>query len=181
MSLADALIAIVVGTLILGGLLAIFFAYSNVFDIQTTYIEINSNAAIAINKITKIIRGANNIEIDETINSTTYTTDEDTLVLALPSYDGTNNIIDDTYDYIAIFKNPSDQTQLQSDIQVDASSARPTGLQLIAENLDSIQFNYSNTTLTSTTKVEVILTESKAAGDTIQSITIQNSVTLRNR
>ena len=181
MSLSDALIAIFVGTLILGGLLAIFFAYSNVFDIQTTYIEINSNAAIAINKITKITRGANNIEVNKTINSTVYTTDEDTLVLALPSYDGDNDVIEDTYDYIAVFRNPSDLTQLKTDIQVDGSSSRPIGVQLVAENLDSIQFNYNNTTLANATKVEVILTESKQAGETTQSITIQNSVTLRNR
>lgn len=180
MSLADALIAIAVGTLILGGLLAIYFAYSNVFEIQTTYVEINTNAAIAINKISEIIRGADNIEIDETINSTLYTTDDDTLVLALPSYDGDDTIIADTYDYIALFVNPSNPTQLQSDIQSDPSSARSEGVALIAENLDSIQFNFDNTSVTNADSVEVILIESKSAGDSIQSITIQNSVTLRN-
>ncbi|MDP2683979.1 MAG: hypothetical protein Q8P20_02875 [bacterium] len=180
MSLADTLISIFIFVLITGAIIGIFIMYKDTYAIQIAYNELSSNNSIALNKITKNIRQSNEVIESHTINSTLYETDYDTLVLKIPSIDGSDNIITDTFDYLAIHRNPVDSTLLRYDLEPDVASARAGGIQLLSEFVDKIIFNYNDTVFENIDKIETILVTIKLVKNIEKEIVSQTTTGLRN-
>lgn len=158
-------------------LTGIYLTYNQVYKVQIVYNELNTNSAIAMNRLSKNIRQSTNVVETKTVNSTAYTTDSDTLIIELPSIDSEHNIIYATYDYIVYY---IDGTQLKSDFEPDVSSSRSGGNSLIAQYVENIVFNYNDIDYDDTDKIEVILSTSKQSGTSVQKLTIQGTSHLRN-
>lgn len=177
MSLTDSLIAIFIFVLIMGILIGVYLTYNNVFKIQVAYNELNSTSTIAFDRISKNIRAAATLVESHTINSTEYTTDSDTLILQIPSIDADQDIIFDTYDYLAYYK---DGSLLKIDLEANPSSSRNSGIQTTASFVDSIIFNYNKTDYSQVSKVEIILVNTKTVSNQQPRIIMQSTVQLRN-
>ncbi|MDD5039798.1 MAG: hypothetical protein PHY34_01480 [Patescibacteria group bacterium] len=180
MSLAEMLTTIFILVLITVLLVTVYFMYTNVYKVQTAYNQLNTEAAITIDSVTRTIRVADQVLTSATINGTEYTTDQDTLVLGLLSIDANGDIIADTNDQIAYYRDPLDPSLLKSDVQTGAGSSRSSGIRVIGEYISTLIFNYNNTDYANVDKIETIFESRNTASNKVLSITVQNTTTLRN-
>ncbi len=180
MTLSETLITIFIATIILGALIGIYFTYTNVLKVQVAYSTLSSTSTITMDKITSSIRGASKVVDNYVIDSTNYNTDYDTIILKIPSIDGSQVIIENTFDYLVYYLDASNQTQLKSNIEPDPNSSRTSGEKHVGEFIDALVFNYNNTTFSNVNKVEVILSVQKSEGKSVQEIIVQNTIHLRN-
>ena len=180
MSLAETLVTIFVLTLIVSTVVGVYLIYHDVFLIQLARNDIKSSNSVGLEKISRSIREATFVVNSKTINSTAYVTDFDTLILELPSFDSDNDIIDNTFDYIVYFIDPTDNSLLKSDLEPDVASSRTGGTKLVTDNLDTLIFNYNHTDYISSSKIETIIKNTKTAGKRLQTIIAQLTSSLRN-
>lgn len=180
MSLADTLISIFIFTLIITSIFGIFITYKNIYTIQISYNELSANSTIAMKNISTNIRGGLQVIETKNINGTDYSTDYDTLILKLAAIDGDQNIIADTYDYFVYFRDPANSALLKYDIEPNVSSSRVAGINLEAEHVDILVFNYNDSDFASIDKVETVLVTKKIVSNKTQDIIMQTTTDIRN-
>ena len=132
-----------------------FITLWRVSQMHLSSFEAKSQSSIALQKISELIEEAISVLPERVINSTSYATTENTLVLKLPSITSDGEIVPANFDYAAI--SIATSTKLIADIEPSAESARPRG-QIILSNLaKNLNFRYNSSTSTEITTVEVFL------------------------
>ncbi len=180
MSIQEVLVSVTVIVIIIAIVGATYITYTNVIRIQLAYNDLTINLNTAQDHLVESIRNANQIVPSYTINGTEYTTDFDTIVIRIPSIDGSNTIINNVYDYQVFFRDPGDATLLRTDLVAGAGSTRTSGVSTIATDLSGLVFNYNSTTPTDVTKVEMIIdTQRTVSAQTLERVG-QTTINLRN-
>lgn len=135
----------------------IFALNYDVYAKQTARLDADTGAVFAARTVSNLTRGASRVVDSWTINGTPYTTSEDTVVLRIPSIDGSGNIIDATFDYIAIYRDGTETTKIYADTEVDATSSRNAGKRLITAHNDTMRFTYNAPDASDATRVGMLL------------------------
>lgn len=85
-----------------------------------------------------------------------FTTGPEALVLKIPSIDQNGSVIDQKFDYIVFYKDPSSPKILRKQIFKDASSYRKEENKVLATSLDQLKFIYLDATNTQVAPVEAV-------------------------
>jgi hypothetical protein len=172
---------------VIGIMIMLLLVVDRIFLVNEDYmaktlarIDNDNGAVIAIGRLGELSRGATAILTSETINGTLYTTSPDVLVLQIPTLDGSGNIVANSSDYVAFYRNPIDSTQIYTDTAVAAGSARQSGKKLLTDDNALLTFSYNNPLPSNATRVSVFLVNQQ----TVRGVTITTkewtSIFLRN-
>jgi len=153
----------------------------DVYAKQTAKADNSTSAVLAARTISESARGAMEILATYTINGTVYTSSADELVLKVPAVDDTGNIVIDSYDYIAFYRDGTDPTKIFSDIEPDANSYRYPGQKLVTAYNAAMVFRYDNPDIASATRVSIYIRNAQVVRNTNLEAEAWTSIFLRNR
>lgn len=176
-TLIETIVAIAIMTIVLAALLLLLTNFYKVFHAQQSTARVAGSATIAGNELQAKITQATQIVASSTISGTLYTTDSDTLVLELPSYNGSGAIIASTYDYAVFYV---DSGSLYLRVQPNGSSSRPTIYKKLSDSISTTSFTYDNGDVTQATKVDIDILMQLTASKTTTAHRLKQTVYLRN-
>jgi len=180
-TLANMLITLSILVILSVLLVSVYFSYNNVLKIYLAKTDLQTANIIALNRITSMIKSASNITETKTVNSNSYTTSANTLILELLSIDSDQDIIPNTCDYIVYYLDPADNTKLKSSTEAASGSSRVTGDNVVVTNVKNIIFNYNNDQIYNTNRVNITLTLEKVVNNQVLKLVSQSSADLRNK
>ena len=177
-SLAEAIITVAILIYTLVALLVLFNNYSKIYNYQQTKIKIGNSAREAVKELRSAALQANQIVVSHDFFGTIYDTDQDTLVLKIPSIDGSGNIISEKYDYVVFYTTGKNLYRL---IEVDAASSRSSGINQISDAVETITFAYDNTNLSLAIKIDADLEMQETSGGQNAVYQLHQKIYLRNK
>lgn len=161
------LVEILTGTAITAFLIVIigslYFAHFKIFSNQNMFIEVNSQAKLALDDIIAQIRQSESI-VSTCAGCGGDTTSATILVLRLWSLDGSGEPIDPggtVYDYIVYKRDPTDDTKLIRKIIPDVSSTRRAETKIISNSITDLTFTYNNADPTASTEITAGVTATR--------------------
>ncbi len=158
----------------------IFLVNADYTDKALARIDNDNGASLAIRRIGELSRGATAVLASQTINGILYTTSTDTLVLKLPTVDAAGNVDTTNSDYIAIYRDTTVVTDVYTDIEAAAGSAKPNGKKRLTGNNTLLAFSYNDPVPYDATRVSVFLVNQKAVRGTTATSKEWTSIFLRN-
>lgn len=166
-------------------LVSILVQNNGLFSQQNAQITQGVNLNNTSSQIDELLRSASSIVSSNPIGNPTYTTGAQTLVVALPSYDGSGNIISNTFDYGIVTVDAQNSTLLRKIIFKDASSNRTAENRILASKLTLLKFTYFDdngniVSPTASTKVNFIINLDEKAGYSSKQSSASGQTSLRN-
>lgn len=187
MTLVELLVVVGISVAVLAAIMVIDLLVRRTFSFNTAFINVHSQARTAMDWLSRDIRWATQIRSDVIIDSVTYTTGDDELVLEVPSIDSDGNIIPGVVDYIVYFLDSTDTSKLTRIIDADDSSSRTDGNHTLALNINDLEFSSGGTALssvadvTSVSKIDIDLeTRQVATSGEVATEFLNSTVKLRN-
>lgn len=180
-SLMETMIVIGVMAILLVIVAQIFALNYDVYAKQTARLDADTGAVFAARKISDFTRGASKVLATQNINGTWYTTSQDELVLRVPSIDANRDIIDATFDYIAIYRDATDTSKIFADTEIGTGSSRANGTKLITAHNGTMKFRYNAPDETDATRVSVFMINTKTVRGSTISSRAWTSLLLRNK
>lgn len=155
----------------------VFISAKNFYADEEQRIQVGETAARALATLDDTLREGRLIVASGTVGGTTYTTDDDTLVLALPSIVG--GVLTTANDTVVITRNTATNI-LEELTAVSAGSTRPAGSKQLASGVNDVYFRYTTDDPVSSTAVTVVVSSTKTANQRPFTRTILLYETLRN-
>jgi hypothetical protein len=177
-SLTETVIATAILIFILVALIVLYNNYLKSFNNQQARIAMESSARETVKELQSAALQADQIVTSHSFSGTTYTTGAHTVVLELPSIDGSGNIVSGKFDYVVFYLTGKN---LYRRIQVDAASSRPSGLNKISDVVSTLSFTYDNADLSKATKIDTDLEMQAIAGSQNVSYELRQEIYLRNK
>lgn len=175
------LVELIISMVILAGMtlvvVNIFIAANNFSNDEQQRIQVGETAARALATLDDTLREGRLIMASGVVDGTTYTTDDTTLVLALPSIVG--GVLTAANDTVVIMRNPATNT-LEELTATSAGSTRTAGSKQLAAGVNDIYFRYTTDDPTSSTAVTVIVSSTRTVNKRPFTRTILLYETLRN-
>jgi len=176
-SIIEAIFASAILIFVLGAFVVLYTNFSKFYNRQQAEINIGNSARESVKELQSSILQADQIAASHTFSGTTYSTDQDTLVLEIPSIDGSGNIVSGKYDYIAFYLTGNNLYRL---IDADAASSRSSGQNKISDAVSALTFTYNNPNLTLASKVDVNLQMQTISGGQTIFYNLNQKIYLRN-
>lgn len=180
-SLLETIIYIFIGVLIIIVISEIFINQSNLGQKRTSQSDLERSAGSGIETIKTAVQGASTVVLSRSFSGTAYTSDEDTLILEIPSVDGSGNLVSGSFDYVVFFLDSSDSTLLKATTDSAAGSARPENTRIISSFVSSVEFRYNKVSPSDSTAIEATITTAKTLGTESFSAKSHAKVNLRNK
>ncbi len=130
-------IASIAGTLLVSSLIQ----NNNLFLKQSTKISQGVNLNDTTSQISDSIKNASSIAATCPCPQV-YTTNDQTIVAAIPSVNATGDILSNTFDYLVITRDSQNTAILRKIIYPNALSSRKSENQVLATTLSLVQFRY---------------------------------------
>lgn len=140
-----------------------------------------NSAVLAVRRIGDNARGAVSVEAAATVNATAYDSDEDSLVLRLPSLDTDDSVIPATYDLVAFYRHPTLTDEIWTDTEPGAGSVRPAGPKKLSGHNITLRFLYDDPDPAEAERVNVYLVNGQTVRDTDLRTRSGTTIFLRNR
>lgn len=177
-TLVELLISLAIFAILLLFLANFFVGYDDSFGYLQATTSVSQGTGLFINAVSNAVRQADQIIASRSFAGTTYTTNATTLVLELPSIDGSSTVISGLHDYMVFYLSSGN---IYWRIESDASSSRGSSYQRLSSDVTSLSFVYNNADVTAATKVDVsVTTQKQVKGKTFQS-SLTQQVYLRNK
>jgi len=168
-SLVEVIFASVIGVIIMGMLMILYIGANRSMVVGITSAEINADGRLAMDHVVRDVRWGTQVMTSHThsVSSEIFTTDNNELIVEIPSIDSSGDVIASTYDYVIFTLNASNPTRLRKVVDPDASSNRNSIDQTIANNINSFNLTSSGTdlesigSLNSVESLEIVLTVNK--------------------
>src|SRR3989344_6623322 len=126
------------------------------FNKASLYGQVSSqssdSASALLRDIESLTLPANAVQETHAFSGATYTSTATSLVLELPSIDGSGNVIANAHDYVAFYAVGTNAYRL---LEKDAVSGRVAGTKLLSSTLDTLSFAYDNATFADVRTVTV--------------------------
>ena len=177
-SLAEAIISVAVVMYILVAFLVIYSNFDKFFNRQQAEIGMGNSAREAAKELQDDALQADKIMSSQTISGTAYTTGAHTVVLEIPSVDGSGNAISGKYDYAVFYLTGKN---LYRRMQADAVSSRRSELNKISNAVSVLTFTYDNSDLAQAAKIDMDLQMQTILGKQIISYHLYQEIYLRNK
>lgn len=184
-TLTEVLIVLAASAIIGTILVTILVQGSSIFSSQNATVNQNLSLNNASNQITQSIKFASTILTSYTNNQITYTTNNQTIILKIPSINNQGNVIDNKFDTLIIMPDSNKPKILRKMIFPDPTSSRKSDNAVIASNLSQIQFNYLNDSgnLTSpslATRIDFVIKVSENLNNSTKESSISGRINLKN-
>lgn len=173
-------IAVIIGAL----LLAVLINSAGIFYKQTSRVNQGLNSNDALNLVRQSIKESNGAAASYQVDSKTYISSSNELILKIPSIDAQGNVISETYDYFVFYK---DQDKLFLKSFPDTQSSRKAQNQILASNVVSVFFQYLNNVSppqevipTSAVKIKLTLMLRQKIGSQLETSIATSEASLRN-
>lgn len=152
--------------------------YYNVYGFQQTNVSVADSAHAAMRELQNAALQADKIIASHTFSGNTYNTGQHTLVLEIPSIDGSQNIVSGKYDYVVFYITGKN---LYKRFQADAASSRSSSLTTISTIVSTLTFTYDNANLAQASKISTDIDVQKAAGKRTVTYHLAQEIYLRNK
>jgi len=162
----------VVASIIIGSL---FVSHSQLYRIQTGMIDIKIYKTHFSKNFKNIVESSSDIVSIWTIGGVPYATSSSTIILKTPSLDVNNDIINNTFDYIAFYKN-SDSIFIET--EANALSTRISIKKLLSKEVENLRFIYNNNDPTLATMVTAIINFKE---NNLVNLPLTESIKLKNK
>ena len=176
-TLIEVLVLIVVSVVALLALVNLFLIFNSIYGYQQAFIATAGSAGKAMNALEASVLPADAVLASRTVGGTLYTSATTTLVLELPSVDGSGNLVTGAKDYIVFY---TASTTLYRLVSANAQSARISGTTILSTTLSALSFTYDNTDFTKVTKVTTDIQTQKQFKTQILSSHLRGQWYLRN-
>lgn len=177
-TLIETVVVVAISAAALIALANLFFIFNSMYGYQQAFMAAAGSSGASLNAFGESVLPASQVLASHNFGGTTYTSSADTLVLELPSVDGSGNIISGTKDYVAFY---ASSTKLYRLTLAAASSVRVSELKQLSGTLLSLQLTYDNADLAQATNVIVdIETQAQFKQQTVQSH-LREQFYLRNK
>jgi prepilin-type N-terminal cleavage/methylation domain-containing protein len=176
-TLIETVIVITIFTIILFTLAGLYISYYQAYNVQQAIIGVASSASTTANELQNAALQADQIIASHTFSSTVYNTDQDTLVLEMPSIDSSGNIISGKYDYVVFYVTGTDLYKLA---ETDSYSSRQSGLKKLSDTISTITFVYNNINLSQANEINVDMEMQKTSGHKNVPYNLHQKIYLRN-
>jgi competence protein ComGC len=180
-SLLETIVVIGISVVLFFIITNIFINFNRLFQIQSATTDVEMNNYLALNRLQKIIKESDQILASKIINSTTYSTSNNTLVLEAPSIDSGGNIIPGSYDFFSIHRDSLDQSKLILSAAVSAGSSRRASDTIISAFVDKLIFSYNDIDLNKANLITIYLANSRSANGAKQTTASSTAIGLRNQ
>lgn len=176
-SIIEAIFASAILIFVLGAFAVLYINFSKFYNRQQAEINIGNSAREAVKELQSAVLQADQIAASHTFSGTAYSTDQDTLVLEIPSVDGSGDIVSGKHDYVVFYLTGNNLYRL---IDADAASNRSSGQNQISDAVSALTFTYNNPNLALATKIDVGLQLQTIAGGQTISYNLNQKIYLRN-
>lgn len=176
----EMIVVIGVMTVVLMVVTQMFILNYNIFENQSSRSTNETGAILAVKDVSQMTRGALNIEASHVFGSDTRTSSSSALVLRLPTVNATGSLITDSFDYVAFYADPADQTRIMSDTDAADGSYRLDGTRLITAHNQAMIFRYNAPVLTDADRVSLYVVNSQTQRDVTVVSRGWTSIFLRN-
>ena len=176
-TLIETVIVIALFTMVVLVMYGIFDQHNYIYNYEQGMIAVAGSARTSENDMLTYGLQAHRVLASATVNSNTYFSGTNSLVLQLPSINSNGQTLSNTWDYVAFYTSGS---QLWEQVQADPTSARQSLSRLLSSSLFSINFTYDNVSYPSVQNVTAnITTQNTVHNRTVQDNLIQK-IHLRN-
>lgn len=180
-SMLETMVVIGIMTLMLGVITSIFILNYDIVQKQSGRINTDTGATLAVKTITELARGATAVVTTPTvIGGTSYTTSSTVLVIRAPSLDASKNIIAGQFDFIALYRHPTETTKIFSVAALGLGSTRPSAAHLITAYNQTMYFRFNNPDPALADRVSVYLVNQQTVKGATLTTKAWNSIFLRN-
>lgn len=177
-TLLEVVIVTAIFAILMIGLLNLYDWHNRVYSIHRADTQATGSARVAMNNISHYTAQASQVLTSRTISGTTYTTDSDTVVLRLPAYDGSGNLLTNTYDHIVYNLIGTELSQI---VELGSGSSRRPGNKLLSGDVQTLSITYNNGDVTLANKVTVDLqTRAVSRGTSVITAHVTDTIFLRN-
>jgi type II secretory pathway pseudopilin PulG len=176
-SFIEAIVSIAIFIFILLALVLVYDNYSKVYNYQEAVFNLAASARATANEMQNAALQADHIVASHSFSGTTYTTDQDTLVLEIPSIDSQGDIVSGKYDYVVFYITGSN---LYKRLEADAASSRASVTRQLSENIESVAFTYNNADLSLASKITADIHMQKMTRRQTVSYELEQDIYIRN-
>jgi len=169
-------IALVCFLIVLGMYISQSKLYTNESDIS----ELQTINSIAQEAISGTIEQGMEIIETRTINGIPYTSDSNTIIVKLPAYNASKQIINGIYDYV-VFDFDSENSKIISNTEIGTGSARLPSEKMIADFAGALNFRYNDTVWSSVNNIEIVIVTKKEVGGVEREERTFKTVQLKNK
>lgn len=162
-------------------LIEIFILHGRVFNITSSQTELQLETVFLGSEIGEQVRDASSILSSQTINSVPYTTDEDTLVLQIPSINSQGEVIPTVFDHTVIYLNGTNPNELHISTEANVASSRADTERVLSDLVNELDFRYNNTDLGLADYVTVEITLSQTFAGETRTSTFSERINLINK
>lgn len=178
-SIIELVLVIGLMTILLLALLNLFDWHNKMYLLEMADTRATGSARHALNNMSVYVAQASQVVASRTVGGTTYTTGSQTLVVQLPSFNSSGNLINNTNDYAVYYLSGSSLYQI---IETGTGSARPAGTKLLSSDVDTFNIAYDDGNPTLANKVTVSLyTKVSVRPGTMAKTQVSSTIYLRNR
>jgi Tfp pilus assembly protein PilW len=176
-SLIETIIASAIMILALGAFSVLYINFSKSYSRQQTEISIGDSARAVAKEIQSAALQANHIIASYTFSGTLYSTDQHTVVLEIPSIDGSGNIVSGKHDYAVFYQTGKNLNKI---FEADAASSRSSSQSQLSDAVSTLTFTYNNPDLSLASKIDTNLQmQTISRGQTV-SYDLHQEIYLRN-
>lgn len=148
----EAIFAVAVFIFITLAMMYLYYNFSNIYNYQQVEARVAGSARTVANELQSAVLQSDKIVSSRAFSGHTYSTDQDTLVLEVPSIDSSGSIVDGKFDYAVFYIVGTNFYKLT---EVDAASVRPSGLKQLSDAIATITFTFDNANLDLAGKIDV--------------------------
>jgi prepilin-type N-terminal cleavage/methylation domain-containing protein len=172
-TLMEMVVSIALIGLLMVALTQFFLGSTQIYRTQNAELDINMTGRTALDDVDNYVRQA--VQVQSTY--LTYATDEETLILSIPSISSSSQILAGHFDTVVYYLVG---TSLYREVVPDSLSSRLAGTRLVGSYISLLTFTYDNLDLAQVKTVGTSLFLSKEAGRQVQSMTVTSKARLRN-
>jgi prepilin-type N-terminal cleavage/methylation domain-containing protein len=161
-------------------ILGMYISQSQLYASESDISELQTVGSITQETIAGTIEQGMEIMESRTINSVAYASDSNTIIIKLPAYNASKQIITGVYDYIA-FNFDAENSKIISDTETGTGSARIAGQKTIANFVSALNFRYNDNIWTNVSEVEITLAVKKETGGAEREEQTFKTVQMKNK
>ena len=178
-TLSELLVVMTLFVIISVGMMTMYSAQFRLSKNEISLTDAQAKVKAVINAVLPYVASANNILTSTVINSVTYTSDTDTLVVSLPTVDNSDEVVEGQSDIVVYNLSGTDLVRI---IDAQASSKRTDGTKTLLSELDDLDFVYEvEANPAQSTWVNITLTKQVATYNDVNTIDVSNRVFLKNK
>lgn len=140
---------------------SVFIAQSRFVAVHDAISETQLGSFNALDATGLYTASAKQIIASATLNGTAYTTSTELVILEIPAIDSNDDIIDATYDYVAIGLDPSATNTFIIDFDAHVSSDRRDLSRKITSLVEEVIFRYNTVNTTDANTIDLFVKTSR--------------------